>query len=169
MDKVDPNASTPSRAVGLTARSYFKFLRPPAGDYYKIADHSRAHDTPCSGAKDEGFFEAEDAQDATDGYLIWLNLQSALRQGEKVPMDCDLSKMETRSCNAIVLGIAQNDISSVKRCETDDSGEQCFEILTDDQSVRIFANGHVSPGPPPNKVRRAVVGEMITMWHERSD
>lgn len=167
--KGKPNTNTPSKATGLTARSYFKFLRPPAGDFNELADKTRSHDTPCSTTDDEGFFEAGDAKDATDGYLIWLNLQRALRDGRAIPLDCDLFENDTQPCTEIVKGVVPKDLQSIATCPAENFGERCFEVRTIDRSIKIYSNGFVSPGPPPNEVRRAKVGGMIVMWHKRID
>jgi len=169
VDKHDPDASTPSKATALTADSYFRFVSPPTGSFHQLSDNSQSHETPCSTLGDEGFFNAEDEEEATDGYLIWSNLQRALREKRAVPLDCDLFKTDTKPCAAIVTEITPNELTSVSRCTVTDYHEQCLEIRTNERAITIYSNAHVSPGPPPNAVRRAKVEGLIVMWHSRVD
>jgi hypothetical protein len=165
LDRLRADARTPSRATGITAVSYFKFSKPPAGDYYEVAGEPWPEATSCSQLGDEGFFDSEDAETATDGYLVWSRLQTALREGRSVPLDCNLFKNDTKSCSAILAEIGSDELSSVGRCEAADYHQNCYEVTTNDRAVKIYVTAHISPGPRANEVVKAKVDGVIVLSH----
>jgi hypothetical protein len=160
LDPRDRGADARTRPVGLESQAYFAFLAPPAGDY----NHS-AKDPPATAAcarlgDDHPTFTADDEEVAADGYLAWLRLQRALRDGKPVPLECDLYAHEKIGCAALILSLPAEHISTVDRCEAD-FGAECFRVTIDDRAVDVRLTGHVTPGPPAGEVTGAKLGSLI--------
>lgn len=168
-DKINPDASTPSRATGVTAVSYFKFGKPPSADYYKVASEPWPRDVSCSELGDDGFFESENAETATDGYLVWSKLQTALREKRNIFLDCNLFRNDTKSCSSILIEIGSDELSSIGRCESLDYRQNCFEMTTNERAVKIYVTAHISPGPPAYEIIRVKVDGVIVLAHSRID
>jgi hypothetical protein len=163
-------ADTPVRASGFTARSRFRFLRPPTGRASDSANYRRLPgDEPgCARLEREWFFQAEDAESAADGWFAFLGLQQALRENAAVPLDCALNPIERLDCRALILSWGQDSLLGIERCDSLPDGRWCRRLLLDDRMVDI----HMSAGGasvPFGTVTGARLVSMIVTSHEVID
>lgn len=171
IDRRQRGADTRVRAVGFRAYSHFQFLVPPADDYDTIRDFSRLpSDTDCGPAdkKADGFFSAENAEVATNGYRALVALQDALRAGVAFPLHCEVPEDEKAECGGKILAFNPTEIASIEQCEAE-LGRLCYEVANYGLAVAITVTGHVTPGPPVGQIVSARMDELITMSHERPD
>ena len=173
LDQSRLGADTPVAAVGLTARSNFAFLDPPADPSDGTdGDLPRASDDECRQLKKKdssSFFDARDEHLADKGYRAWLALRKALAEKRSVPLDCDLFPSEKSGCTAVILAFDADALHSVEPCDSPGTDTHCYRIGVGDRELSLFVTGQVYPGPPPGQIVRAKLETMIVMWHERID
>lgn len=166
---VDEGANTPTKPTGITADSYFRFFAPPAAVYDQITGRlGRQHrqNTACGEqSNEEGYFEAEDEQTATNGYLAWVNLQDALRNKRKIPLTCELFNNDMKTCEEIILELRFPD--QIETCETParDYTQWCYRAQFNDRLITMIVTGQVSPGPPAGQIVSAKLDGLILLAH----
>lgn len=166
------DADTPVRAVGLTARAFFRFLAPPADLHSELADHRRLPgEEACGSSHGPGlhYFAAQDAQTATDGYFAFLRLQDAMRDGSAPGLECELFPADRQDCAEVIRSLRPESIGSIDPCDPAPTPRRCFRLSTGERSIEILMATADGSGEPARRVERARLQSFIIMAHERLD
>lgn len=165
----DQGPDAPVRPVGVTSKSHFAFLSAPSADYEKMRQGRPVSTAQCSRLKDDAqFFTAGNEGDATRGYRAWLALLNSLRAGRKVPLQCNLTPVDSGPCEALIAAFKPEQLSEIEPCDSD-PGTVCHKLYADDRLITIVTTGYVSPGPPPGQIVTAKLDSLIIMAHEIID
>jgi hypothetical protein len=157
------------RPVGLTSTSNFTFLSAPSADYNNARRAGLGSAGPCSRLpKDQPFFQARDEREATDGYRAWLTLHDSIRVGRKFPLECNLTRSDSGSCEAVIDALKPEQLSEVETCESS-PGIDCHAIYVDERLIKIMTTGQVYPGPKPGELVSATLDSLIVLTHEIID
>lgn len=176
------DADTPVSADGFYSSSHFHFMTPPTANYYDMEEEDRdevvRHDAACQNTDlyDSEYFLAEDANIATNGFLVARRVMEAVSDSAPAfPLTCDLFPVEAgQGCTEILRQIAADPVSQVSRCEaarTEMPGAYCYRVEVADRSLRIIASP-ISYGPnvrPALTVLSVHMDSLIVLAHERID
>lgn len=169
MNPKDQGADAPVRPVGLTSTSNFAFLSAPSADYEKIRRDRPAPPAQCSKlSNDARFFTAADEAEATRGFRAWLSLLESLRAGRKVPLECNLTPVDSGPCEALIAALKPEQLSEIETCDSE-PGTLCHKLYAEDRLIAVVTTGYVYPGPPPGQIISAKLDSLITMAHEIID
>jgi hypothetical protein len=165
----DEGPDAPVRPVGLTSTSNFTFLSDPPAEYRDVRQDRLGSAGQCSSLpKDRPFFGARDEETATDGYRAWLALRESIRAGRKFPLECNLTRLDSEPCEAVVAALKPERLSDVETCESE-LGTVCHALYFEDRMVRVLTTGHVYPGPRAGIVLGAKLESLIVLTHEVVD
>lgn len=173
------DADTPVSAEGFQSSSHFHFMTPPTANYFEMRDDEVVRDDAAcqeTDLYDSDYFLAEDANIATNGFLVTRRVMDAVSAGiPAFSLTCDLFPTEAgQNCANVLRQIAANPLAEVARCEvtrTELPGAHCFRVEVADRSLRIVASP-ISYGPnvrPALTVLDVHMARVILLSHERID
>lgn len=178
-DDEQSNADTPAWVDGFSSTRYFHFARPPESNFNDIVDYDHEpSDSSCHGAElwEDEFFTAPDERAATDGFLLAHRVIDSISKGNpNFGFECNKYPTESaRKCSDIARETSESQISSIDRCENNNSEfrlASCYSVYFGDRSLRIIASPYAS-GPnvlPSLTILSVKLDSLIVMAHERVD